>query len=647
MAAAGWRFTTNLAPFVMAACLFCAPLASSQQRGGQSPQTPAQQTTGSITINVRLPDGSPADQSLVVNLYAFSGASAGIGRVRSGRADFTNLPLGRYTVEIFAPGYEKLVEQVDISMAGQTSQAFLTLKPEASGTNPATGTGGPILAPNAQKELNKALEALRADKLEEARKHLEKTSKAAPTNPDVDYLWGMYYLQAKDLAQAKSSWEKAIQIYPRHAFSLAALSQLALAAGDVPGAIDYLGRAVEASPSSWRFQEHLAAAYLRHQEYEQAQKHAERAIELGKDRANESQLILAKALIQRNDPQRALKALDIFLARQPSGPEAAEAQRLSAALRQPAATGVVPATAPLKEPPVTLPADQPAKAALATVAEDLVPPSKWMPPDIDESMPAVEAGVACPLEQIQNETGKRVHDFIDAVNRITATESLDNEIIDRFGFPGRRESRNFSYVASVQEIRPGMYDVEEYRNGSAGLDLFPEHVATIGLPSLVMIFHPNYRGDFEVSCEGLSRWHGGLAWQLHFRQRPDKPSRLRDYSVGGQTFPVSLRGRAWVAVDTFQVVSLETDIVSPIPEIRLKAEHTSIEYMPVKFQSHHQELWLPESAELFFDYAGHRMHRRHHFRDYMLFSVDEKQKISTPDVDSQSDPDPVGPHSDF
>jgi hypothetical protein len=52
--------------------------------------------------------------------------------------------------------------------------------------------------------------------------------------------------------------------------------------------------------------------------------------------------------------------------------------------------------------------------------------------------------------------------------------------------------------------------------------------------------------------------------------------------------------------------------------------------MPVKFASHHQQLWLPESAEIFFDYGNRRMHRRHHFRDYMLFAVDEKQKISVP-----------------
>src|SRR5712692_3190681 len=99
--------------------------------------------------------------------------------------------------------------------------------------------------------------------------------------------------------------------------------------------------------------------------------------------------------------------------------------------------------------------------------------------------------------------------------------------------------------------------------------------------------------------------------------------------------------------DSFQIVSLETDIVSPIPQIQLKAEHISVEYAPVKFVSHHAQLWLPESAEIFFDYGHRRMHRRHYFRDYMLFAVDEKQQISVPKVEGEADTaGALSPHRD-
>lgn len=265
----------------------------------------------------------------------------------------------------------------------------------------------------------------------------------------------------------------------------------------------------------------------------------------------------------------------------------------------------------------------------------------WMPPDVDESMPGVESSVACPLQKVQDEAAKRVRAFVDGVNRISATEVLDHEVIDRHGRISKHETRKFSYVESLQEIKPGAYRLEEYRNGTTGMDVFPEHIGSFGLGALVMIFHPAYRNEYEVSCEGLSRWQGSLAWQVHFRQRADRPVRLRQYTVAKQVFPVALRGRAWIAADSYQVVSLETDIVAPIPQIQLKAEHITIDYAPVKFHKDQEQLWLPQTAELFLDLGSRRIHRRHHFSDYLLFSVDEDQKIAAPTESKESETAPV------
>jgi hypothetical protein len=44
-------------------------------------------------------------------------------------------------------------------------------------------------------------------------------------------------------------------------------------------------------------------------------------------------------------------------------------------------------------------------------------------------------------------------------------------------------------------------------------------------------------------------------------------------------------------------------------------------------------MWLPQSADVYYDWKGQRIHRRHSFSEYLLFAVDDKQKISTPKVD--------------
>ena len=612
------HFTIRLLLLAAAGIVFI-PLASSQQaiiRQGQSPERPS-----TLVVAVRTPDGSSLDTPAVVNLYTFSGGSAGIGVLRAGTAEFTNLSPASYTLEIIAVGYERLTENVQIMTSGERQQLSISLTPEAAPSAAAPPPGSPILAPNAEKEATKALEDLRANKSDDARKHLEKASHTAPSHPDISYLWGMYYAQVKDFATAKVYWEKTVQIAPRHVFSLSALAQLALQKLDYATATGYLVRASEAAPSAWRYHERLAETYLEQKQYEEAQKHAQRALELGKERAAGAHFVLAQAFLNSNNSQGAEKALAAFLTSQPSGPRAVEARKLLDTLQKPELT-----------PPATASTATPAPA----LAADLMPPPKWMPPDVDESMPAVESTAGCPLQKIQEEAGKRVSDFVDAVNRIAATESLENEVLDRSGIAVRRASRRYSYVASVQQVRPGLYSMEEYRNGMMDLEQFPERIATLGLTALVMAFHPFYVNDYDLACEGLSRWHGGLAWQVHFRQRPDKPARLRSYRVNSMSYPISLRGRAWISADNFQIVSLETDLVSPVPQIQLRAEHVAVEYMPVKFVSHHQELWLPESAEIYFNYGNRRMHRRHHFRDYMLFAVDERQQISLPKVEADA-----------
>ncbi len=609
-------------------CLSLSSIAMAQRSAPQNPQSGTPLASSTITIKILSPDGAPFLGMAAVNLINFVGSSAGFGTLRSGEVQFPNLAIGRYTAEVVAPGYEKLSETVELSIPGQNQYAYLTLVPYSSEAASTSSSAAPLLAPNAQKDLNKALEAVRQEKPEEARKYLDKLSRSAPGNPDVNYLWGVYWSTKNDWTQAKSYWEKAVQIYPRHAFSLSALAHAALHDSDIPSAIAYLSKAVEAEPSSWRYEEQLASAYVRQKEYEKAQAHAEHAIELGKDRAAGAQLILAQALALRGDRARAIKVLQAFLEAQPKDSHVPAATQLIDSLQK-AETSASAASW------ILTPA-QPTTAAW--LAADLAPPPKWMPPDVDESMPAVEPGVVCPLQKVQDEAAKRVHDFIDSVNKITATEKLDNELLDRLGFPSLRESRSFSYVVGIQEVRKGILDVEEYRNGSMDPEIFPQHIATIGLPSLVLVFHPDYKDDFAVSCEGLSRWGGGLAWQVHFRQKSDKPSRLRGYRLGGRLTPVALRGRAWIAADTYQVVRLETDIVSPLPEIRLKAEHISVDYGPIAFRKYNAKLWLPQTAELYFDFNGRRMHRRHQFSNYLLFAVDEKEKISDPKIPIDADP---------
>jgi len=100
--------------------------------------------------------------------------------------------------------------------------------------------------------------------------------------------------------------------------------------------------------------------------------------------------------------------------------------------------------------------------------------------------------------------------------------------------------------------------------------------------------------------------------------------------MDARTYNVKIRGRAWVLADSYEVARLETDLAETIPRIRLRLDHQSVEYGPVRFPKSKVEIWLPSSTELFMDFQGHRFFRRHTFTDFNLFSVEIDQQISDP-----------------
>jgi len=66
---------------------------------------------------------------------------------------------------------------------------------------------------------------------------------------------------------------------------------------------------------------------------------------------------------------------------------------------------------------------------------------KWIPASVDEFLPAVEPGIACPLGEILDSAADHVREFMKSVDRITATEHLDHQVVNEWGFATREEKR--------------------------------------------------------------------------------------------------------------------------------------------------------------------------------------------------------------
>ncbi len=573
-----------------------------------------------IKVYVRAADGSQLAQIAQVTLINQFNQLVEQATTRGGFAEFHGVKTGGYSLEVVAAGYEKHVESLEIGESGGGLFNIL-LQPSSGAREIHASVGPPILSPSAQKELAKSSEALRANNLKEARIHLDAVHRLAPNNPEVNYFLGLYFAKASDWSQGKAYWQRTLSFSPDHQRATLALSEALLHEKNYSEAVKLLTHAVETSPDAWRPHALLAEAYLLQGANQECIQQSERALELGHTQALSVQPILVRALLQHGDNQR---AMDILRAQVQSHPDDLASRKQLQDLEDSVApqSAAQPAAASLELPP----------ASLTPLADAVPVPSNWLPPDIDEQVPPVLSGHTCDVDAVLSKAAARIQELISNVDKYTATELLFHESINKWGLVSNSERLSFNYLVSIEEIRPGSLFVQEHRESVGAPASFPDHVVTNGLPSLPLIFHPYYSGNYAITCEGMAAWNGGSAYQVYFRQKPEQPNTMRYYRIGvaGQAYPAALKGRAWISADSYQIVRMEAALVEPIPAIQLFADFTVVEYGPVHFKKSREELWLPKSVEYYYDWKGKRAHRHHKFDNYLLFSVDDKQRISAP-----------------
>jgi tetratricopeptide (TPR) repeat protein len=538
---------------------------------------------------------------------------------------FVDTAFGNYEVEVSALGYVSAHQHVQVVSTIQSEPIDIVLQRDPSAINLDVAAG--IISAKARKEVRHAVSQLKVSDLAGAQKHLETAYKLAPASSDLNFLLGYLYFQRKDYAQARTYLTASASLGPHNAQALILLGRTELERENYPAARSALEQAVLADDGNWLPHNLLADAYLGQKDYGKARDEAQIAITKGqkdgKTIAGLAELVLAQALIGLGKKQEAVQALEVFLKDSPQNPMVYQVHNLIADLKK-NNSGSTP-DRDAKTSDINVSRVDP----LGAVPDPALTAQTWRPPDVDDTRPTLVPDVACPTAQVIDESGKRVQELVRDLARFAANEDLLHQSIDAFGFATHTEKRKYDYVATVSESEPGG-SIEEYRSDNAEQGGYPDAIASTGFIALALVFHPDMQEDFDLHCEGQADWRGQATWLVHFRQRHDRRNRMHSYSLGGQAFPIDLKGRAWITADKFQIVRIEADMVKPMPEIQLLSEHQTVEYGPVPFPKKNTTLWLPKTAEIYFDFRKHRYYRRHSFDHYLLYSVDTDEKRKEP-----------------
>jgi len=573
------------------------------------------QSPVNVYVTVREVNGLALEHSATVALDCpLTGIALKGPTQNKSQVQFDHIPSGECSVIVTSDGFKQTKERITVneSVVARNQYVFVYLHPDSETTVPGVR---PVVTPSLLDLLDKSAQEIRKNKLADARKHLDKALRISPNNPDVLYLSGLLAMEQQNLSEAQLQFQKAVSVYPTHERSLLALGEVQVKLNQPEPAVQTMETLLRQDSASWRAHLIAAAAYAQEKNYAKAEQHADRAVSLSGSNGAPAKVLLGQILAAQGNRDGAKQAYQEALRDYPNDSAVAEAktdiENLDKAGPAPASGSVGSRVLP----------------SLSATSLKI-----WAPPDIDAVQPSVSSDVACQgpevIEQASRAAGRQFQNF----ERFVATEHIEHEEIGGSGEPEHLRTRDFNYMVFVeQDKKDKQLYLDEKRDGGTGVDSFPTSLATVGLVGLgVDIFQPGFAKALDFKCEGLGQWRGKPAWVMHFTQRPGERSFLRLWQTKIRTVEVPLKGRVWVATNSFDVLHVETDLRDPMKELELVRDHISIDYGPVQFKKSQTELWLPWSAEIFLDLHGKHYHHRHTLSNYAIFDVATDNKISAP-----------------
>jgi len=579
-------------------------------------------TRGGAAIRVTILDENkqPLQQQSLIRLTNKQTGRVLFQTTRGSEVSFPDLPPAEYLIEVGAAGYLGVHEQVSVPDIGHDVNQTVMLSRDPAAVD--LRLKDPAQLPSkARKEAEKGVQALELANFSEARKHLEAANHQYPSSSSINFLLGYLALQQKDQDHELAYLTSATKLDPGNVQAQNLLGQLYYERGDYEHAAEAEGTVVASSGESMIARKVLANSCLKLKQFEKARENSQWIVDHGGTEGASARLVLGQALVGLQQNEAAIQALKAYLDGEPPPSVIPRVRDLITRLQREVSSQGDPDA----EPNIAI-GDPALMAASGNVG---------MPFDVDAQRPSIAAGVPCPAN-ILEASANPSRELVDSVAQFSAIEHMVHENLSPQGTPKNRETRQFNYVASISEPTQGRLIIEEYRDAGE-LDM-PDKINSTGLAVLAIAFHPLFRDDFEMHCEGLGDWNGQAAWLVHFRQFDEKPPRLRTYVVNRNNYPVRLKGRAWIRADNLQIVHLETDLVRAVPEINLFTEHTSVSYGPVQFKRSGTDLWLPQNAEVYVHLAKRRFHRSESFDHFMLFATDAVDRVKLPNSDPSHGP---------
>lgn len=240
------------------------------------------------------------------------------------------------------------------------------------------------------------------------------------------------------------------------------------------------------------------------------------------------------------------------------------------------------------------------------------------------------------LRSILDAAGAKILEMTRSFPNTTSLEAIHQQRLGKKGEVRSSQNQKFRYLCMLPTRAWGPA-FKEYRADSSGREAQPKGIAdgfmlTSGFTSAALVFHPTYGAESTFRYLGRQRINGQDTFVVAFAQIPGKAHLVGNFQAGQSSLPTYSQGLAWIDTSTYRIIRLHTDLLRPLPELRLKREAMNVDFQEVHFKHHPDTLWLPGQVTVTIDWNGKVLRNNHAYSDFKIFNVGSSEKIGKPKV---------------
>jgi hypothetical protein len=238
------------------------------------------------------------------------------------------------------------------------------------------------------------------------------------------------------------------------------------------------------------------------------------------------------------------------------------------------------------------------------------------------------------LNTLLKKTGACVEALFRDIPNTSSKEQVRRERLRKDGSVDNASTQDYFYL--VLPGKTGLW--EEIRTDDKGRPLPDTRMPgssflTSGHAGLAVFLHPLYQESSRFRVLGKQRAKPN-AWVIAFAQKPEdgRPAGRFESELMMTTARIMYQGLAWIDPGTHQILRMRTDLLAPRDDVLLARQTTEIWYQEVRFADVPQVFRLPREVLVTTDLNGQTYRNRHRYSDYVVFSVESRDKLEQPKI---------------